>query len=45
MILRGHPLLNDAATSAVAQWVYKPFLLNGQPTEVVTTVTVTFAFQ
>jgi protein TonB len=35
-------MLAPAAIEAVKQWRYKPFLLNGQPLEVETTVTVTF---
>jgi len=34
--------LAPAAIEAVKQWRYKPFLLDGQPLEVETTVTVTF---
>jgi TonB family protein len=37
-----HPGLAQAAVDAVRQWRYQPTLLNGQPVEVVTTVTVTF---
>ena len=37
-----HPGLAQAALDAVRQWRYQPTLLNGQPVEVVTTVTVTF---
>jgi TonB family protein len=44
-ILHGHPLLNEAALDAVKQWRYQPMLLNGVPTEVVTTITVNFSFQ
>ena len=44
-ILHGHPLLNEAATDAVKQWRYRPQLMNGQPIEVVTTITVNFSFQ
>jgi TonB family protein len=33
-----------AALAAVRHWTYKPYLLNGQPTEVDTTITVNFAF-
>jgi protein TonB len=29
----GHPMLIQAALSAVKQWDYKPFLLNGEPAE------------
>ena len=36
------PLLNQAAIDAVKQWRYKPYILNGEPVEVDTTVTVTF---
>jgi TonB family protein len=32
-----------AAIAAVRQWTYKPYLLNGEPTEVDTTITVNFA--
>jgi TonB family protein len=38
----GVPQLADAAIEAVKQWQYKPYLLNGQPTEVETTVQVNF---
>jgi len=38
----GVPLLADAAIEAVKQWQYKPYLLNGQPTEVETTVQLNF---
>ena len=41
-VVSGHPLLTRAAIDAVKQWRYKPFLLNGQPLEVETTVNVTF---
>jgi TonB family protein len=35
--------MEDAALAAVSQWTYKPYLLDGQPTEVETTVNVTFS--
>jgi protein TonB len=41
-VLRGHPLLVKAALDAVRQWRYQPTLLNGEPIEVVTEVTVSF---
>ena len=41
-LVSGHPMLVPAAISAVKQWKYKPYLLNGQPTEVETTITVIF---
>ena len=34
--------LNQAAVDAVRQWTYKPYILNGEPTEVDTTITVNF---
>jgi protein TonB len=43
-ILSGHPLLNQAAVDAVKQWRYQPTLLNGQPVEIVSTITVNFSF-
>jgi protein TonB len=36
------PLLNQAALDAVKQWRYKPYILNGEPVEVDTTITVNF---
>jgi periplasmic protein TonB len=36
------PLLDQAALDAVRQWEYRPSLLNGVPTAVVTIVTVKF---
>ena len=41
-VVTGHPLLNQAALDAVKQWKYRPTLLNGEPVEVITTVTVMF---
>jgi periplasmic protein TonB len=41
-VLRGIPLLNDAALDAVRKWVYSPTLLNGSPVPVIMTVTVNF---
>jgi protein TonB len=41
-VLRGHPLLVKAALEAVRQWRYQPTLLNGEPIEVVTEITVSF---
>jgi protein TonB len=44
-VVTGHPLLTGAALDAVQQWRYRPTLLNGEPVEVITTITVTFTFQ
>jgi TonB family protein len=41
-VVRGHPLLVNAAEDAVLQWVYRPTLLNGKPVPVTTTVDVPF---
>jgi protein TonB len=41
-VVSGHPLLVRAAIDAVKQWRYQPLLVNGQPIEVETTVTVNF---
>ena len=40
--LSGHPLLVPAAVRAVQQWRYRPYVLNGEPIEVETQVTVNF---
>jgi protein TonB len=41
-VLRGLPVLDEAALEAVRQWVYTPTLLDGVPTPVILTVTVRF---
>ena len=41
-LLDGDPALAAAAMEAVKQWKYKPYLLNGQPVEVDTQITVNF---
>jgi TonB family protein len=41
-VISGHPLLIPAALEAVKQWEYNPTLLNGQPVEVSTEVSVPF---
>ncbi len=42
-VLSGHPLLTQAALDAVKQWRYKPYILNGEPVEVDTQITVIFS--
>lgn len=37
-----HPSLSDAAIEAARQWRYRPYLLNGSPVEVDTTITINF---
>jgi TonB family protein len=41
-LVRGHPLLVNAAQKAVLQWIYRRTLLNGKPVAVTTEVTVPF---
>jgi len=41
-VVNGHPMLIQAALSAVQQWQYKPTLLNGTPVEVATQINVVF---
>jgi periplasmic protein TonB len=41
-VLRGQPLLDQAAIDAVQQWQYVPTLLNGVAVPVIMTVTVNF---
>ena len=42
VVVRGHPMLSAAAIEAVRQWRYRPYLLNNEPIEVETEVTVNF---
>jgi TonB family protein len=41
-VLSGDGQLSKAAADAVKQWKYKPYLLNGEPVEIQTQVTVNF---
>lgn len=41
-LISGHPILAPAAIDAVKQWKYRPYLLNGWPVAVETTITVKF---
>jgi periplasmic protein TonB len=41
--ITGPVMLRQAAMNAVSTWRYKPYLLNGQPVEVETTVSVVFS--
>lgn len=41
-ILSGDLVLGNAARAAVLTWRYRPYIQNGRPTEVETTVTITF---
>jgi protein TonB len=41
-VVSGDAQLTKAASDAVKQWKYKPYLLNGEPVEIQTQVTVNF---
>jgi TonB family protein len=41
-IIQGPDLLQQAALDAVTQWRYRPYLLNGDPVEVRTTINIIF---
>lgn len=41
-VLSGDPVLAKSATDSVRQWKYRPYLLNGEPVEVETQVTINF---
>ncbi|WP_047497686.1 energy transducer TonB [Terriglobus sp. TAA 43] len=42
-VLSGHEMLRNSAVAAVQTWRYRPYLLNGEPTDVETTITVNFS--
>jgi TonB family protein len=42
-VLKGHLVLRRAAANAVLNWRYKPYLLDGHPVDVATTITVNFS--
>jgi len=42
-LISGHPMLAPAAIEAVKQWKYRPYILNGEPVEVDTQITVIFS--
>jgi len=42
-VLSGHPMLVPAAIEAVRQWRYRPYILNSEPVEVETQITVNFS--
>jgi protein TonB len=41
-VVSGPPMLQQAALDAVSDWRYRPYLLNGQPVDVETTINVVF---
>ncbi len=42
-VVTGHPMLAPAAIEAVKQWRYRPYILNSEPVEVETQITVNFS--
>jgi protein TonB len=42
-VVSGQPMLRQAALDAVKKWRFRPYLLDGQPVETDTTVSVSFA--
>lgn len=41
-VVSGHSQLTKAAVDAVKQWKYRPYLLNGEPVEIQTQITINF---
>jgi TonB family protein len=41
-VVKGSPILAEAATTAVHQWHYQPYLLNGTPVSAEGKITVNF---
>lgn len=41
-VLAGHPMLVRSAVEAVSKWRYRPYILNSEPVEVETQITVNF---
>jgi len=41
-VVTGHPMLVKSALDAVRQWRYRPYLLNDEPIEIDTEITVNF---
>jgi len=44
-LISGHPLLAPAALKAVKGWRYRPYILNDEPVEFQTTITVSFVLR
>ena len=44
-VVSGPPMLQQAAIDAVKTWRYRPYLLNNEPVEVETTVSVIFRIE
>ena len=44
-VVSGPEPLRKSAVDAVSQWTYKPYLMNGKPVAVDTTMTINFSIQ
>ena len=44
-VLSGPNELQQSSIDAVRQWIYKPYLLNGDPVEVKTTVNIVYSLK
>ena len=44
-VVSGPEELRQSSLDAVRQWIYKPFLLNGEPVEVTTTISVVYSLK
>ena len=44
-VVSGDPLFYQSATNAVQQWRYRPTILNGQPVEIDTFISVIYMVQ
>jgi TonB family protein len=43
-VISGPPMLTQSAVDAVQKWTYRPYLLDGQPVEVETTINVNYTY-
>ena len=43
-VVSGPEVLRASALEAVKQWTYKPYVLNGRPVDIDTTITVNYSF-
>ena len=43
-VVSGNPMLTSAAIDAIKDARYRPYLLNGEPTDIITTISVNFRF-
>ena len=41
-VVQGHPILVNSAVNAVKKWKYRPYVLNGEPVEVDSTIKIQY---